>query len=476
MPGEEAQGSRVTSVVYRRRSQDWLADVDAAAAPVPAMDGDRRTADARRAALELARATLAAQHGLTAGHSDEVGLLCEEIADELEITGWDRSNLLAAAQLHDIGKVAVPDEILDKPAKLDPEEWAAVREHTPVGERIVMAVPELDDVARIVRHSHENFDGTGYPDGLSGEEIPLASRVILCVDAFHALRSDRPYRRGRSAEAAMEEIKANAGTQFDPAVVAALEGAAQRVRDGSARRFGSAHAMVRSRRVAALLIALVAAGSAFAALRGDLGFDRGDSAVADVDTTGCPLDTCSLLSFPSLRPLAARTGARPSASVAIAGGSAAPSPLGATSFESPSSHPRGDLLVAGKIERGPARRRHRHANGLPPGSGGTPPAAAVPQPPAAGQQPVAGGSPGGSTPTHPSSPPASPPHSGPKPKPKPTAPKPRPKPHPRSGPPADRPSHTPGWQRNPHTPRGHAYGYYEHGPGSTNGPGHKKRD
>src|SRR3954465_3983667 len=268
-PGQDAPGGKAAGdaggVVFRRRRQDWMGAGEGAAAP--AGIGQRKVADARRGALELARATLAAQHGLTAGDSDEVGLLCEEIADELGIDGWQRSNLLAAAQLHDIGKVAVPDEVLDKPGPLDDDEWQLVREHTPVGERIVMAVPELDEVARIVRHSHEHWDGSGYPDGLGGEEIPLASRVVLCVDAFHAVRSDRPYRQGRSARETMAELRAHAGTQFDPAVVAALEAAAERVRNGGAVRFGAPQALLRSRRVAALLLALVVGGSAFAAIR-----------------------------------------------------------------------------------------------------------------------------------------------------------------------------------------------------------------
>jgi hypothetical protein len=439
-------------VVFRRRRADWMADVDAAAAP--SGESERRTADARRGALELARATLAAQHGLTAGHSDEVGLLCEEIADELGIEGWERANLLAAAQLHDIGKVAVPDEILDKPGSLSDEEWQLVREHTPVGERIVMAVPELDEVATIVRHSHEHWDGSGYPDGLAGEEIPLASRVVLCVDAFHALRSDRPYRRGRSAQAAIAELRAHAGTQFDPVVVAALEAAAERVRRSGAARFGGSRSLLRSRRVAALLVAMVVSGSALAAIRPDLG-DRDHSADARTDVSTCPLDSCPLLEFPSLRPLAARTGARPEASPAIAGGDA-PAQVRDTT-----GHARQDgLRFAGVIEHRPAARRHpRRHHGV--GGGGT----YIPAAPVAQQAPAA--APPGPTRTEQPAKTEQPtrteqPARAEQPK--------RAKPPKRTKPPGPAPVHQapppspPGQQVKSPPPRGNAYGHYkEHG-------------
>jgi HD-GYP domain-containing protein (c-di-GMP phosphodiesterase class II) len=111
---------------------------------------------------------------------------------------------------------------------LDPIEWVAIRRHTIVGEQILVSVPELRGAARLVRHSHERWDGFGYPDGLSGEEIPLGSRIISCADAFAVIRSDRAYRPGSSTAEALAEIHACAGTQFDPAVVEALEALAGR--------------------------------------------------------------------------------------------------------------------------------------------------------------------------------------------------------------------------------------------------------
>ena len=135
--------------------------------------------------------------------------------DELE-------ELARAAQLHDLGKLAVPDEILQKPGPLDDREWAFIRQHTLVGERILRATPALRGVAKVVRSSHEHWDGSGYPDALAGEDIPLASRIVMACDAYHAMTSDRPYRQARTPDDALEELMRLAGTQFDPTVVRVL--------------------------------------------------------------------------------------------------------------------------------------------------------------------------------------------------------------------------------------------------------------
>ncbi len=193
---------------------------DAAAGSAEAQDAS--VTAARRAALDLATVTLSVHAHATADHSEEVVVLCAALAGRLAIPGDERRVLLDAARLHDIGKIAVAPSILNKPGPLSEEEWKIMREHTPAGERILRSVPEMAEVAVAVRHAHEHFDGTGYPDGLAGEAIPLASRIILCADAFHAIREDRPYRHGASAVAAMTEIQAHAGTQFDPRVVEAL--------------------------------------------------------------------------------------------------------------------------------------------------------------------------------------------------------------------------------------------------------------
>jgi diguanylate cyclase (GGDEF)-like protein len=128
-----------------------------------------------------------------------------------------------AAELHDVGKAAIPEEILDKPGPLDDGEWEFIRRHTVIGERILTAAAALRPVARLVRSSHERWDGKGYPDALAGGEIPLGARIIAVCDAFDAMiRPDRPYAPPRSAEAALAELASGAGTQFDPEVVAAF--------------------------------------------------------------------------------------------------------------------------------------------------------------------------------------------------------------------------------------------------------------
>jgi HD-GYP domain-containing protein (c-di-GMP phosphodiesterase class II) len=145
----------------------------------------------------------------------------------------------AAALLHDIGKVAVPDEILNKPGALTEEQWKQMRDHTVIGERILRAIPGLGHVARVVRHEHERWDGGGYPDGLAGEDIPIGSRIIFACDAYHAMTSDRPYRAAMSHAEAIAELSANGGSQFDPSVVEILIGQLYGQRQGAAAVNGS---------------------------------------------------------------------------------------------------------------------------------------------------------------------------------------------------------------------------------------------
>ncbi|MCW2922608.1 MAG: metal dependent phosphohydrolase [Thermoleophilia bacterium] len=162
---------------------------------------------------------LEARDQYTADHSDVVAEWALETGRRIGMDDNDLRDLELGAILHDIGKVAVPDEILNKPGRLTAEEFEVMKSHTVVGERILKPIGFLENVAPIVRHEHERWDGRGYPDGISGEDIPLASRIIFVCDAYHAITSDRPYRDGQPHAFARRILTENAGTQFDPAVV-----------------------------------------------------------------------------------------------------------------------------------------------------------------------------------------------------------------------------------------------------------------
>jgi two-component system, cell cycle response regulator len=155
-------------------------------------------------------------------HVDDVATLALGVGRRLGVRTHELHEVVRAAELHDIGKMAIPDAILNKPGPLDVAEWDFIRQHTVVGERMLHAAPALGGVAQLVRSSHERVDGGGYPDRLIGDEIPLGSRIVAVCDAFHAMTSNRPYRQAKSAEEALAELVRCAGTQFDPAVVDAL--------------------------------------------------------------------------------------------------------------------------------------------------------------------------------------------------------------------------------------------------------------
>jgi diguanylate cyclase (GGDEF)-like protein/putative nucleotidyltransferase with HDIG domain len=160
----------------------------------------------------------------TGDHSESVVEMAARVADSLGLAAEEVVRVRTAALLHDIGKVGVPDEILHKAGPLDEREWEIMRQHPLIGERILRAIPGMGLVAKVVRHEHERWDGAGYPDGLSGEQIPIGSRIILACDAYHAMTSDRPYRRAMDHSAAIAELNSNAGRQFDPEVVQSLIG------------------------------------------------------------------------------------------------------------------------------------------------------------------------------------------------------------------------------------------------------------
>jgi diguanylate cyclase (GGDEF)-like protein len=177
----------------------------------------RRSA-ARQAADALLQALHERQPELD-DHLHGVGDLVEAVGERLGLSGDELDLLRQAGELHDLGKVAIPDSILSKPGPLDDEEWVFVRQHPVVGERIISAAPALAQVAKLVRASHERFDGSGYPDGRVGEDIPLGARIIAVCDAYDAMIGPRPYRLGMSEEVALAELRRCAGEQFDPTIV-----------------------------------------------------------------------------------------------------------------------------------------------------------------------------------------------------------------------------------------------------------------
>ncbi|MGH2979751.1 MAG: HD domain-containing phosphohydrolase [Solirubrobacterales bacterium] len=155
-------------------------------------------------------------------HLKGVAQLAMGVGTRLSLLAEELDEVVRTAELHDVGKMAIPDEILHKPGPLTDAEWSFVRQHTLIGERILSAAPALLPVAQLVRSSHEHWDGSGYPDGLAGEAIPLGARIVAVCDAFDAMTTSRPYRDAMSIEDALAEIRACAGTQFDPAVVDAF--------------------------------------------------------------------------------------------------------------------------------------------------------------------------------------------------------------------------------------------------------------
>ncbi|HET8580460.1 MAG TPA: HD-GYP domain-containing protein [Nitrospiraceae bacterium] len=178
--------------------------------------------DTLLASLAMIAKAIDAKDPYTAEHSKNVSNIAVRLARAMGLTESDVRKIRVAALMHDIGKVGVRGSIIRKPGKLDAQEGQAMRQHPVISAEIMRPVEFLGEAAEVVRHHHEHIDGTGYPDGLKGTEIPLGSRVVLVADAFDALTTDRPYRKGRSKPEALAVIAAHEGTQFDATVVKAL--------------------------------------------------------------------------------------------------------------------------------------------------------------------------------------------------------------------------------------------------------------
>jgi putative nucleotidyltransferase with HDIG domain len=216
--------------VYDRRTrvfsgvESYLAELAAThiAALIAGFEHEERAQRLYRETLASLSNALEAKDAVTSRHTEEVVRLAVGVAAELELDLEAVRNVELGAVLHDIGKVRVPESILNKPGPLTDEEWAVMRTHPEIGEHILRPIQSLHAILPIVRHHHERWDGTGYPDGLSGRGIPLGARIVAVSDAYQAMTEDRPYRAALSTAEARDELEAGDGTQFDADCVKAL--------------------------------------------------------------------------------------------------------------------------------------------------------------------------------------------------------------------------------------------------------------
>jgi HD-GYP domain-containing protein (c-di-GMP phosphodiesterase class II) len=171
--------------------------------------------------VSLARA-IEAKDAYTQGHSARVTAYAVRLAERVGMAGADLAMLKQVAPMHDIGKIGISENIINKPARLSPQERKVMEEHPIIGETIVNSIRSLKSGLYLIRNHHERIDGSGYPDGLAGDEIPFAARIIAIADAYDAMTSKRPYRDPLAIEIALDELAANAGTQFDKDLVDAF--------------------------------------------------------------------------------------------------------------------------------------------------------------------------------------------------------------------------------------------------------------
>ena len=194
------------------------------------IDHELELRDAYRGTAFLLGDVVEADDAYTGHHSKDVVDLTLAVADELGLSSHERRDAEFAALLHDVGKVRVPNEIINKPGPLTLEERKIIETHTVEGEQMLLRVGGLlGEVGRIVRACHERWDGSGYPDGVAGEDIPMIARIVACCDAYNAMTSDRPYRKAMPVPDAVAELRSSSGTQFDPGVVDALIATIERV-------------------------------------------------------------------------------------------------------------------------------------------------------------------------------------------------------------------------------------------------------
>lgn len=191
--------------------------------PYLAMRGHRDTLLEIRHTIEALADTVDRRDTSTAQHSERVAMYTQQIIDELGTISFAESEaIILAARVHDLGKIAIPDAVLLKPGRLDEGEYWLMRQHPVAGDDILQQLAIYKDSLGVVRHHHERYDGTGYPDGLKGEEIPLGARIVAVADSYDVMTSDRPYARARTVREGKEELIACKGTHFDPTIVDAF--------------------------------------------------------------------------------------------------------------------------------------------------------------------------------------------------------------------------------------------------------------
>ncbi len=190
-----------------------------------------RSSSSRRTIVKALLSTLAERDFITGGHAERLRILAHDLGELLGLSPRQISDLNLLSSVHDLGKVGIPDRILFKPGRLDENEWVEMRRHPEIGHRIASASPDLQHIADLILYHHERWDGSGYPGGLRGKEIPVECRILALVDAYDAMTSTRPYRKGISPEQAIQEIRHCSGTQFEPQLAKAfIEMMSKRIR------------------------------------------------------------------------------------------------------------------------------------------------------------------------------------------------------------------------------------------------------
>jgi len=212
-PGWHESDVRIMNVIARLVADQVERDV---------LERARADDDVQASAITALLSAVDARDGYTGEHSRAVVAQALATARTLDLSDADTIDVEHVAILHDVGKLGVPDAILSKPGPLDEHEWEIMKEHPVTGGHIIAGMPSLARLAPAIRAEHERWDGTGYPDGLAGTQIPIASRIVLACDAYHAMTSDRPYRKAMPTQDARAELQREAATQFDPTVIAAL--------------------------------------------------------------------------------------------------------------------------------------------------------------------------------------------------------------------------------------------------------------